>query len=79
MVCECCGGNKKVTRHHINGNRKDNRAENIQAICVYCHRFWNRMHQINHAQPYGRIPPMRMYAEMGLIERGQVVKHATFG
>lgn len=41
--CECCGistwQNKPITiqLHHINGNPKDNRLENLQMLCPNCH------------------------------------------
>lgn len=41
--CECCGisewNNKPLTLqiHHINGDNKDNRLENIQILCPNCH------------------------------------------
>jgi hypothetical protein len=41
--CECCGitewNNSPITLqlHHINGNRCDNRLENLQLLCPNCH------------------------------------------
>ena len=41
--CECCGSIKWNGReiplelHHINGNRADNRLENLQVLCPNCH------------------------------------------
>lgn len=41
--CECCGLDKWLERpmtlelHHINGNRNDNRFENLQLLCPNCH------------------------------------------
>ncbi len=41
--CEKCGisewNNKPITLelHHINGNRYDNRLENLQILCPNCH------------------------------------------
>jgi hypothetical protein len=41
--CESCGvelsGNKSLLHtHHINRNKQDNRFENLQALCMDCHR-----------------------------------------
>ncbi len=35
-VCEC-GSNYKLERHHIDGNRKNNKLDNIKIICKKCH------------------------------------------
>jgi DNA-binding CsgD family transcriptional regulator/5-methylcytosine-specific restriction endonuclease McrA len=41
--CECCGLREwrgraqSVVLHHINGNRDDNRLENLQLLCPNCH------------------------------------------
>lgn len=55
--CECCGlveWNGKpipLQLHHINGNRKDNRLENLQILCPNCHaqteNFSKRKHLSN--------------------------------
>ena len=44
-VCEMCGNNEwmgediPLELHHINGNKFDNRIENIQILCPNCHTF----------------------------------------
>lgn len=43
-LCEICGLNKWLDKeisldlHHINGNNRDNRLENLQILCPNCHR-----------------------------------------
>lgn len=42
-VCECCGLREwqgvsiPLELHHINGNNRDNRLENLQLLCPNCH------------------------------------------
>lgn len=42
-VCECCGLNVwrgqaiPLELHHINGNNRDNRLENLLVLCPNCH------------------------------------------
>ena len=36
--CEICGGSKTLQRHHKDGNRLNNSAENVQILCQECHK-----------------------------------------
>lgn len=35
--CENCGTTTDLDAHHLNGNIKDNRSENIKTLCHPCH------------------------------------------
>ena len=43
--CECCGNTEWLGKpinlelHHINGNPRDNRLENLQMLCPNCHSY----------------------------------------
>ena len=37
--CEICGFSDKIELHHINGNPRDHRLENLQILCPNCHAF----------------------------------------
>ena len=36
-ACEICGSKENLDAHHLNGNIKDNRKENIRTLCHSCH------------------------------------------
>lgn len=36
-ACQSCGRKTRLDRHHVNGNTKDNTAENIKFLCRKCH------------------------------------------
>lgn len=36
-ACDVCGANRRLVVHHINGDRSDNRLENLVPLCHSCH------------------------------------------
>jgi len=40
--CLRCGSATNVVAHHINGDRSDNRVENLAPLCRNCHAVWHR-------------------------------------
>jgi len=47
--CSLCSYRHNVEIHHINGNRYDNRLENLQPLCRSCHRLLH--HRISTKAP----------------------------
>jgi len=37
--CSICGINENLNIHHKDENRKNNKIENLQIVCVSCHKF----------------------------------------
>lgn len=42
-VCEMCGGDLILQRHHKNGDATDNTMENIAVLCQKCHTTTHMM------------------------------------
>ena len=57
-TCECCGGIERLAIHHINENWTDNRFENLQTLCVYCHQQWHGLHRKLGIRCSTRMPPL---------------------
>lgn len=58
VTCECCGGTERLAIHHVNEDWMDNRSENLQTLCVYCHQQWHGLHRRLGIRPYTRMPPL---------------------
>ena len=57
-ACEACGVTTGRQAHHINTDWKDNRPENVQTLCLFCHHFWHAMHKrlgITPTQPMPKL------------------------
>jgi len=62
-TCECCGKTYKLAIHHINENWQDNRIENLQTLCVYCHQQWHGLHRKLRIPTSTRMPPLAFLSE----------------
>jgi hypothetical protein len=54
--CEACGATKRLHAHHVNADWMDNRPENIQTLCTFCHHFWHALHKRFGINPSQRMP-----------------------
>ena len=54
--CECCGTTKRLHAHHVNEDWRDNRPENVQTLCIFCHQFWHATHRRLGVKPTARMP-----------------------
>jgi len=64
--CEACGTARRLHAHHKNEDWRDNRPENIQTLCVFCHQFWHAMHRRRGVKPSGDMPMMLSPSSAGL-------------
>ena len=56
--CEACGTTTRLQAHHCDGIQSNNTAENIQTLCIHCHRFWHFSLQNTGRQVTGRMPSL---------------------
>lgn len=55
-TCEACEQTDNRQAHHINGKWSDNRPENVQTLCLYCHHFWHATHRRLGLKPSRPMP-----------------------
>ena len=71
--CECCNRTEwmgkpiNVELHHINGNNRDNRLENLLILCPNCHSYTE-----NYS---GKNQKMNIKPKQEKIEKKQEIKH----
>ena len=56
--CEACGTEKRLQAHHCDGNQTNNTPENIQTLCIHCHRAWHFALTNTGRPTAGRMPPL---------------------
>lgn len=56
--CEICGASSRLSVHHCDENPKNNRADNLQTLCLTCHGFWHGAAKRAGISPAGRMPPI---------------------
>lgn len=56
--CEACGTERWLEAHHINQDRTNNQAENIQTLCSPCHDFWHATAKRVGREVAGRMPSL---------------------
>ena len=71
-ACECCGGTEKLAIHHINEDWKDNRPENWQTLCVYCHHQWHGLHKRLGIRCSTPMPPLHFLLSAGVKVRHKI-------
>src|SRR5574341_711139 len=64
--CEACGATQNRQAHHVNTDWKDNRPENVQTLCLFCHQFWHAMHLRLGLTPMQPMPRLVSPLLMGL-------------
>lgn len=58
--CEACGAKKELQAHHVNTDWRDNRPENIQTLCLFCHHFWHAAHERLGVLPTRHMPKLNI-------------------
>ena len=66
-ACEACGVTTNRQAHHINTDWKDNRPENVQTLCLFCHHFWHAMHKRLGVTPMQPMPKLLSHLPTVLV------------
>lgn len=62
-VCDYCGSLKDLVIHHINGDHKDNNANNLKCLCASCHSKLHIKKRIRSAT--GQVEPVAIKIKGG--------------
>ena len=54
--CEACGAEKSLHVHHIDQNYKNNNPNNLQTLCIHCHKFWHDTQERHGLSIAGKMP-----------------------
>jgi hypothetical protein len=66
-ICEACGTTEQLQAHHVNEDWRDNRPENIQTLCIFCHHFWHALHIRHGATPTKRMSKLDFLSDTGAL------------
>jgi len=72
--CIRCGSATGIVAHHINGDRSDNRIENLAPLCGNCHAVWHQrdswddFDQFIQTREMGAMPDYLNETDVNLLE-----------
>lgn len=64
--CEACGSERHLEAHHVDQDRTNNEAHNIQTLCSPCHDFWHATAKRIGRAIAGRMPSLALPAAFPL-------------
>ena len=64
LSCEACGWTEHLHAHHVDGKPENNKKENIQTLCVYCHNFLHATAARCGWTELGRLPALQGWTDL---------------
>lgn len=61
--CEACGETRQLQAHHVDQNKANNAAENIQTLCRWCHDFLHTTAKRRGVRIAGRMASLELRTE----------------